>query len=248
MIQSGPFTPLDSEAGALLVDSFGAEEFGPGLLSLANSSAEVEEVFAYLVRLDDEPFVLVSQSNLPGSKTRVSQYVDRFYRHDPAVRQIWSLRPGESFMQRTGTRSIIPSDYRRTCFGEPGFTEKLSFGWRAEHYVIVLSFYRQQPSRSESLTKLSALASLTLAILVKHHLPVSVTGARALLCRRLRRAFPLLSPKEVEVCARTILGWSAKAIGNDLGISPGTVLTYRQRAYQKTGFQKAGDFVPAILN
>jgi DNA-binding CsgD family transcriptional regulator len=50
---------------------------------------------------------------------------------------------------------------------------------------------------------------------------------------RLRAVAPLLSPREVEVCVRIMLGVTSEGIGIDLGISRNTVLTYRKRAYAR---------------
>ena len=44
---------------------------------------------------------------------------------------------------------------------------------------------------------------------------------------------PQLSPREIEVCVRIMLGITSEGIGIDLGISRNTVLTYRKRAYAR---------------
>lgn len=240
-------SPLNPEASARLVESVGAPEFGPALLEIAHSAAQAVELFAYLVIEGAEPRVLVSQSRLSGVEVRVAEYVERFYRHDPAVHRIWRAKPGESFLQRIEPKSIIPHDYRRLCFGEPGFTEKLSFGWRGRDYIMVLSFYRYAVGEPHAHSRLANLASLALAILVRHHAPIGRKNALEVIERRMRGAFPNLSSREVEVCARTLLGWSSLEIAEVLAVTPGTVLTYRRRAYEKTGHARIGDFVPAVL-
>lgn len=244
---SGQFSPLDPEASATLVEAIGAPELGAALLEIARATAEVDELFAYLVLDGADPEVLVTQSVLDGAEQRVADYVARFYRHDPAVQEIRRTVPGSSFMRRIAPNRIIPHDYRRRCFAEPGFSEKLSFGWRGEGYLIVLSFYRTQSGARSALSRLASLASMTLTILVRHHAPIGLDSALGLVERRLRRSFPALSSREVAVCARTIMGWPASRTAETLGLSPGTVLTYRQRAYQKAGISCAGEFVPMIL-
>jgi DNA-binding CsgD family transcriptional regulator len=44
-----------------------------------------------------------------------------------------------------------------------------------------------------------------------------------------------LSPREAEVCAHIVLGYSTLAIGLNLGVSVNTVATHRKRAYLKLG-------------
>jgi len=51
--------------------------------------------------------------------------------------------------------------------------------------------------------------------------------------QRLKTVAPELSPREIEVCIRIMLGVTSEGIGIDLGISRNTVLTYRKRAYAR---------------
>ncbi|MGD9812185.1 MAG: helix-turn-helix transcriptional regulator [Sphingobium sp.] len=241
-------SPLDAEAGARLVDASGSDEFGVALLEIAQSIAGIEEVFAYIVQEMGEPEVLISQSVLDGVEERVSAYVHRFYRHDPAVRAIKSIPSGDSFVQRVSLADIIPHDYRLHCFTEPGFSEKLTFGWRGENYLLVLSFYSTASQDREALGKLASLANLTLAAMVRQHSPVDRANASATIDERLHKSFPALSERERKVCSLTMIGWTASRIAKRLGVSAGTVLTYRQRAYQKTGVGSAAELLPFILN
>jgi len=43
------------------------------------------------------------------------------------------------------------------------------------------------------------------------------------------------------------VGRTAREIGEELGIGIGTVLTYRQRAYQKLGMSRASNLLSAIM-
>lgn len=239
---------LDAEAGARLIEAVGSSSFGAMLLEIAGSISRVDELFGYMVVDGEEPFPIVSASVLDGSDERVELYMKRFYQHDPAVREISQIGRGESFVQRIGLRDIVLPDYRRQCFSAPGFSEKLSFGWRGGGYLLVLSFYRIDNSDDGALAKLANLANLTLATMVRFHAPVNQESVVAVIERRLSRSFPQLPMRERQVCARTLAGQTANTIGAELGLAPGTVLTYRQRAYQRTGFSKAAEFLPLLVN
>lgn len=241
-------SPLDAEASARLVAAPDASEFGRALLEIAHAIAGMDELFGYIVVDDAEPQVLVSQSRLPGVDRRVRLYVDRFYRHDPAVRAIRGIAPGESFVQRIARSSILPHDYRSRCFDEPGFVEKLTFGWRGERYLIVVSFYGLDGRSEDTLGKLASLASMTLGVLVRQYAPIDRNDAVETIERRLRRTFPYLSEREAQICARTILGWPASRIAAGLGVAISTVLTYRQRAYHKAGIAAAAEMIAQILD
>ena len=52
---------------------------------------------------------------------------------------------------------------------------------------------------------------------------------------------------ERAVCARTLAGRTAREIGAELGLGVGTVLTYRQRAYQKLGVSRSNELLAAVM-
>ena len=240
--------PLDAEVGAKLIEVSGTEEFGSVLLDTAAQIAGVDEIFGYLVVDGSEPKPIISRSVLAGASERVSKYIHHFYQHDPAVREISRTKTGDSFVQRIKLSDIGPYDYREQCFAKPGFKEKMSFGWRGTGYLLVVSFYCAGTSDLAALTKLSSLANLTLAMMVKRHAPIDRAGFIETIKRRLKRSYPALTLRENEVCARSIAGQSAIQIAAELGLSKGTVLTYRQRAYDRYELNKASDFLPAVLD
>ncbi|MFA6031500.1 MAG: LuxR C-terminal-related transcriptional regulator [Myxococcota bacterium] len=64
---------------------------------------------------------------------------------------------------------------------------------------------------------------------------------------RLGSTFHSLTGRERAVCARTMVGMTAEAIGLDLGISPASVLTYRRRAYERYCFTHANQFFLGLI-
>lgn len=238
---------FDAEAGARLIEQVGTPAFAHALLSAAKGLNDVDELFGYLVTDDQEPQAIVSASFLPGADERVALYVDRFFRHDPAVREFRDVSPGHSFAMRIEQHGIAAHDYRRQCFAGPGFAEKLSFGWRGSDYLLVLSFYRQSLSDGAAIAALEPLVGLVMPVMVHHHRPVANEQALVVIKRRLRRSYPALSKREIAVCAHTMLGETAHETAAFLGIGTGSVLTYRRRAYEKTGVSSSGELVCAVL-
>lgn len=238
---------FDAEAGARLIEQVGTPAFADALLAAAKGLNDVEELFGYLVVDGQEPQTIVTASFLADADKRVGVYVDRFFRHDPAVREFLGVPPGRSFAMRITQQGIAAPDYRRLCFSGPGFAEKLSFGWRGGDYLLVLSFYCRAPSDETAIAALEPLVALVMPVMVHHHRPIASEQALVVIERRLRRSFPALSQRELEVCARTMLGESARETASALGIGEGSVLTYRRRAYDKAGMSSAGEFVAAVL-
>ena len=99
----------------------------------------------------------------------------------------------------------------------------------------------------------ATLAELLLATAHKHELLVEqrqsfprhldIEGIERLL--KLRS--PSLSMRECEVCARAVVGKTIEGTSLDLDIKRTSVITYRQRAYQKLGIARTNELV-ALLN
>jgi DNA-binding CsgD family transcriptional regulator len=87
-------------------------------------------------------------------------------------------------------------------------------------------------------SELSALVGLAWLVLPM----LALNGRRAPLPRQLTvdqleerfaARFESLTARERQVCARAAIGMSVEATAIDLGIGKSSVLTYRQRAYQR---------------
>ncbi len=59
--------------------------------------------------------------------------------------------------------------------------------------------------------------------------------------------WPALSNRESEVCARAVVGKTIESTSMDLNVQRTSVITYRQRAFQKLGISRTIDLV-ALLN
>jgi len=247
MAWSGLPEPVDPRIGSALIEAAGRESFGDVLLDAAQRYDVVEEVFAYRIGVDGKPAIIASSSGLDRSDERAEIFTRRFYRDDPA-RRIWADTPeGAVFARRVHASQIVLRDYRAICFDKPSFADKLCFGWRGRDESLFLSMYRRGAAEWQGAARLAALASVALsAIAQKQPRPSESLAER--LERRLARACPDLRGRELQVCARTLAGQSADAIAIDLGIGRATVLTYRQRAYQRYGFSGISEFLPAILD
>jgi DNA-binding CsgD family transcriptional regulator len=237
---------LDPDIGAALVDAVGTPVFGARMLDAAQSVAGVDEIFAYHVRDGERPIALSSISERGDHDRRARHYAERFYHHDPVVHARQHTATGRGFVACVRAAEIGLRDYRAICFEQPRFADKLCFGWRGAGRAIVLSFYRRRDS--EGTAALAALANVGLTALARQAVPTSEFSLVERLETRIARAFPVLTLRERQVAARTVAGWTAERTADALDIRPSSVLTYRQRAYQRLGFSGAADFLPAILD
>lgn len=247
--------PLDPELGQMLIEAAGTRAFAEVLLNAARQVDAVDEIYAYQIAATGALQAVLSCGDRQDISERTGEYKERFHKLDPVARAHGYLGRGRGFASRVLADQIPAGGYRETCFERPGFVDKICIGWQGQERRLVLSFYRGKRSCAEPGGSLSSLGDMAMAAL-KHHMGLTQPWGharrprepRALLEERLTRSFPTLTTRERQIVAMTLVGFSATKIAEDLGIRPATVLTYRQRAYQRMEFSRASDFLGELLS
>ena len=244
---------VDPSLGQSLIEAASTPQFAQVLLGAARQFDQIDEVFAYQVNAQGQVRVLLSSGSRKGLEERTGAYTQRFHAEDPVLMARAYRDKAGGFTQRVRAMDIPSGDYRDLCFEQPGFQEKLSFGWRDPAQLMVLSFYRGQQAGSESREpQLSALGQVAMSALSYHVRQEKAlapqANARDVLLARLSRSFPNLTDREREIVALSLLGDSAAEIGQALSIKPATVHTFRLRAYARYGFSRASDFLTGLLD
>ena len=141
-------------------------------------------------------------------------------------------------MQRVRPENIQSTGFRRRVFEDAGIVERISVIQRGADAWRVMSVARHATDGYFSDREIEALVGL--AFLVLPMLPHNRRrcGAQAALSiaqleSRFASRFAELTRRERQVCARAAMGMSVDATALDLGIGRSSVLTYRQRAYQR---------------
>ena len=124
---------------------------------------------------------------------------------------------------------------------------QLSFGWQGPQQTLVLSFYSRQP-HSIIPERLASVAGLALSALHQRRTTRDAGDLLGKVEQRLRLRLPQLTLRERQICARTITGESAQAIGEAFAISTASVATYRRRAYAKCGIHGAAELLGFVVN
>ncbi len=175
----------------------------------------------------------------PGLVDLFPAYNKSYHRIDP-VCDAYQAAPqlGDVAFLRLRPSDIVSHGFRRRFFDDAGIVERVSIiqkggeGWR------VLNVARHQSDgifTDDELDTLIALACLALPMLPhnrKHATPASQLTVDQLE-QRFSVRFTTLTARERQVCARAVIGMTVEATAIDLGIAKTSVLTYRQRAYQR---------------
>lgn len=140
-------------------------------------------------------------------------------------------------LQKVRPTDIESRDFRRRFFDDAGIVERISIvqrgsdGWRG---INIARHASNGYCSDAELRSLVGLACLVLPMLPLNRTPKQqprLTAAQ--LEARFAALHPSLTPRERQVCARAALGMSVEATASQLGIAKSSVLTYRQRAYQR---------------
>ena len=234
-----------------LIDATGSGALGDVILAAADDAVGVDEVFGYCFEDGLAPVRIASSGRVGSSISRATLYSHRYHLLDPLA---WltaaSKDGGPTRFGRILTAEVTDSTYRRECYDRPGFWEKLSFARRRGHRHYILSFYRnygRRPARDSALTELT---DLIFPILRKQVELLGDDLDRPIVARiedRLAKAYPKLTAREKQVCARTLIGMTAEAIALDLGVGSTSVLTYRRRAYERYRISSAHEMIGNIM-
>lgn len=167
---------------------------------------------------------------------------DQFYRRDPnyALLRDLACRPEhhpDLIIQAAAPERILDAEYRELLFERPGFASKISLiGARSEGASYInLYFSRSHPPGVTDVMR--GRAPLLIALARRHHQ----------LCRREAAPAPIwsegLSEREVQVADLLRQGRTAKEVGRELGLSPTTVVTYKNRIFKKSNVASLKEFL-----
>lgn len=169
--------------------------------------------------------------------TLAAIYVDGWYHQDPLFGQVMALPDGTTSVQRL--EDLLPAisdEYYEIFFGKAGWRTKISIMVAMRPLRMVLNLYFGGKGGDSLIKHLDPLA-LSLYALIGTTLASHFTRSKPL-------GFPIplavLSERERQVCIGMLEGKKAEIIAEEIGIGPTSVVTYRQRAYQKLGISSRG--------
>jgi DNA-binding CsgD family transcriptional regulator len=239
-----------------VVKSIGTDAYGNACFALLEKVLNAEHWALFRFR-SGSPLKCVATGS-GHHKTAAKENIDRFVVHchnsDPSLRAV-SKKSGAPILTKMAIDDIEDPQYRH-CFELTHVRERVSlFSWVGGD-LYQLSVFRGPRKNSfspDEMNFFAALAKLLLATAEKHEILIGHPEAtpRHLniegIERLLKLRAPALSARECEVCARAVAGKTIEGTSLDLDVSRTSVITYRQRAYQKLGISRTNELV-ALLN
>lgn len=244
---------------ATVVASIGDDDFRPHLIELM-SAAELDQCNVFTVDQSGaaQPLFIWNRFRPQLNAHRVRRYVDDgFAALDPVLCALRGAHDGARRMHYFRREDIRDERYRRLFFDEVELSGKISAFERGPFDQIYLNLYGRRAgswSTSRQLDGLLSLADIVLNSIVKHR-EFDVRANRQdaehrveLVRRLLSRSGPGLSSRELEVCARQVVGQTTEAIALDLRVAESSIATYRKRAYAKLGVRSQNDLFALCLS
>jgi DNA-binding CsgD family transcriptional regulator len=229
-----------------LIGSIGTESFGAQGLQQLNRWLPAAWWAIYRL-FDDSPPVLHALGSV-GVVDRTRQswqvYKESLYRFDESFQVARGSLQKSRLALLHRHSSEIPHRHRAEIYGRNGLTERLSIVTeRAGSGLLAINLFRHesQPAFSDEEIEQVRCASPLVMSCVERHIAVqrqAQPGAGVL------EALPM---REREVCQRMLKGWTHEGIAADLGISAGTVKTYRDRAFEKLGIHHRNELFALVL-
>jgi DNA-binding CsgD family transcriptional regulator len=239
-----------------VVKSIGTDLYGETCFGLLEKALNAEHWAVFRLRSGDPLKCVATASgrHRAAALENINRFVVRCHSLDPSIRAASERNAGPTLIKVT--IDDLEDRQHRHCFRLTQVQERLSFfSWTGTD-LYQLSVFRGPRMSSFSALEMNSFATLAQLLLVtaqKHEVLAAETSRRSRhldikgIERLLKMRSPALSTRECEVCARAVAGKTIEGTSLDLSIARTSVITYRQRAYQKLGISRANELV-ALLN
>jgi DNA-binding CsgD family transcriptional regulator len=239
-----------------VMQSIGTDSYDQTCLTFLEKSLNADQwaLFRFRYGIPLKCVATASLHHQLAALENTGRYIIRCHSVDPCVHAANKLK-SVATLTKLDINDIEDTQYRR-CFELTQVRERVSLFSRIGGDLYQLSAFRgPRMSRftNAEMNYFAALAELLLVTAQKHEIlldqqrgvprHLDVKGIERLLKMR----SPSLSTRECEVCARAVVGKTIQGTSLDLDIRRTSVITYRQRAYQKLGISRTNELV-ALLN
>lgn len=241
-----------------VVQAVGSDDFGACLGTTLHQQLAVDQVMVFQT-VGQAPWrTLVAHNVLNASVAErlATAYTQHFWARDPNRSAIRGLMPKQVELQAFEDLFAVDAQYRNTLFVEPKLVDKMSLFFRGASATFYINFYRGASAGlfgRADFDRLQLTCGFLSALVEKHAMLVEPSQACTVVQMEglFRAAQPKLraslSSRELQTCARVVLGYSSEAIAIDLGVSVHSAVTFRKRAFAKFGIATHQELFALVL-
>jgi DNA-binding CsgD family transcriptional regulator len=249
-IAAGP--ARESLALARVIGGVGQRDFSVSALSGLSDVLPLCWMSIYTLRIDQPPLFHGGASlQVPDRTTEAFHfYRQGIYLTDrtfDAARQ--GLKSGQAGLTHCHAQEI-PQKHRQGIYTRNGLRERASLvRIKDDGSLLAINLYRSERQGAFHDADIDVLCRLgePLFSCVNLHMRLSGAGAPADEGAGLPGPLKDLPRREREVCDRLLRGWTYEGVAADLGISAGTVKTYRDRAFERLGLHHRNELFALAL-
>lgn len=224
------------------IEGLGRAAFVRGLLHVCAALAGATDCSLFVAGAQRAPR-LVGAASLAGraAEDAGERYLcGRYFRYDSNLRLAGAV--GAAIVVNQQRKDDVPdAHYRTDCYELAGLEERISLLVPLQtHGWAFVNAYRRPGCDTSTDTAVQALRGnrCWLAALVRRHVELMVQDAPPM-----PDPLAALSSREREVAEGLLEGLTAKEIARRLALSPTSVATYRQRAFDKLGVRRLVELV-----
>lgn len=217
-----------------IIETMGSPDFGD--LALAHLNAWIPVSWWSVFRLHENrpPSMPASGSYRHPNNTGESwkAYRDTLYRNDLTFLEAKDQVRYSPAMLLHWNAKEIPRPHRERIYTRHNLRERLSLVCRDhDDGLLAINLYRHEELKPFGSLEIDAIGSAAALLLtcVRRHLDLAGVPEET------NTSLGSLTKREREVCERLLKGWTYDGIAVDMGVSPGTVKTYRNRAFERLG-------------
>jgi DNA-binding CsgD family transcriptional regulator len=249
---------LPSDCATEVMRSIGTERYGKACFEVFARPLEVDHwaLFLYSGSNSVHCVATASRSYTLAAKENCNRFASRHYSVDPSLSALKGRPMQSAYVVKMEIDDIRDPQYRY-CFGQTHVQQRLSYFYSVGSDLYQLSVFRRtgmRPFSSSDMTQFSGLAQFVVASAIKHEMFRQAAAGipRQMDLEAMEHLLQYvpgnLSKREVQVCARVIAGMTIDGTAIDLAIKRTSVVTYRQRAYEKLNISRQNELIALVNN
>lgn len=242
----------ESLAIAKVIGCIGQPDFGVLALGGLNEVLSLCWMSIYSLRIKQPPLFHGGGSfQLPDRTTEAFDfYRQGIYLNDHTFDAAWDgLKSGEAAITHCHAQEISEK-HRQGIYTRNGLRERASLvRVKNDGSLLAINLYRNERQGAFHDADIDLLGRLVEPLFSCVNLHIQLAAANVNPADSPRHGDPLqgLPKREREVCERLLRGWTHEGVAVDLGISTGTVKTYRDRAFDRLGIHHRNELFALAL-
>ena len=242
----------ESQAVAQVISCIGHKDFGPSALGVLNNVLSLCWMSIYSLRINQPPLFHGGASLQQPDRTTEAFHFYRkgIYLTDETFDDAKeSLKTGEAAITHCHAQEI-PARHRSGIYTRNGLRERTSLVRKKDDgSLLAINLYRSEGQGAFHDRDIALLSRLGEPLFSCVNLHIQLSGGSAGAPDASPPSDPLhaLPKREREVCERLLRGWTHEGVAVDLGISTGTVKTYRDRAFDRLGIHHRNELFALAL-